>query len=78
MLKEPMTMPGVGTFAVLSGPKGAVFAPFTPETADPEYGAPPYAPADHTYRAKPASTRSKGIEKDGNPSGIPSPSAVDR
>ena len=41
VLKEPMTMPGVGTFAVLSDPNGAVFAPYTPETADPEYGATP-------------------------------------
>ncbi len=41
VLKEPTTMPGVGTFAVLSDPNGAVFAPYTPETDDPTYGAAP-------------------------------------
>jgi predicted enzyme related to lactoylglutathione lyase len=31
ILMEPMTMPGVGTFAVVQDPQGAVFSPFTPE-----------------------------------------------
>ncbi len=41
ILKEPTTMPGVGTFAVLRDPQGAVFAPYTPEGDEPTSGGPP-------------------------------------
>jgi predicted enzyme related to lactoylglutathione lyase len=40
LLVPPTTMPGVGTFAVLKDPQGAVFAPFTPEKEDPNSGGP--------------------------------------
>lgn len=41
VLMPPMTMPEVGTFAVLRDPQGAVFAPFTPEKDDSDHGGPP-------------------------------------
>lgn len=49
VLMEPMTMPGVGTFGVLSDPNGAVFAPFSPETDDPDYGAAPPANGEFSW-----------------------------
>ena len=36
VLKEAMTMPGVGTFAIIQDPQGGVIAPFTQEKASDE------------------------------------------